>query len=280
MSTRLLITTCIALASTLPCPAGDDAPIDRITAAQQQHESDVLQYREELRTAITNKRKIAQEKGDLASLQRIDEEIAQFEKHNKLPQSVSTAAYSRKMALARSKLISAYQLAIKELTKSGDIETAKAVQGTLDRLKSADVHIPRDAVLRGGFAFKAFSDQLTWEEAEAKCMGLGGRLVRIESLEENEFVTNLAKDAELQAFWLDISDRQREGTWFRIDGSRQVFVNWDRDRNQPNNARGIEHHAVVLTKNGKWWDYPNAPRAYPELTGKQIPGFICQWDLE
>lgn len=89
-------------------------------------------------------------------MQLIDEEITQFEESHKRPKSGVTNAYCRKMDSAKSKLISVYQSAVKDLTKSGDIEQAKSVQATLDRLMSAKVAVPRDAIRNGHLRSKHF----------------------------------------------------------------------------------------------------------------------------
>ncbi|QDV70635.1 Lectin C-type domain protein [Rosistilla carotiformis] len=280
MPERITLTLCIALTSILVCCA-DDSLLDRVVAAEKNYTAEIEQYREELLDALASKREIAQKRGDLKSLQRIDDEITQFKEHQQLPKMVSVRAYSRKMSLAKSKMISAYEQTVTDLTKSGAIEQAKSVQAKLEQFVSGKAVIPHDAIRFGHLAYKVFPDQLTWEQARERCTGLGGTLPRISNNQENDFLTNLAKKANLSGFWLDISDHQREGTWIHTDGTSVIFTNWDKKNfHQPNNAMRVEHYAVSLTKlNGLWWDYPLDPKAYPNLTSSGRPGFICQWDL-
>ena len=283
MVARIVFSACILFLSALSCSAKEGATLDRISSAEKDYASGIARHRDELLAMLEKKREVAQKKGDLSALQMIEDEMEQFEKHGNLPKSVPTASYVRKMELSKAKLVSEYESVIKDLTKSGEIETAKAIQETLDRFKSGKAVVPHDAVRKGRFAYKVFLDRMTWDQAKMKCAEFGGRIARIDNKDENDFLTKVARDAKLPAIWLEISDSQSEGNWLHVDSSKLRFDHWDRASGQPNNAKGVEHHAVLLTdpvKDGRWWDYPNDPRAYPELSGKGLPGFVCQWVLD
>jgi hypothetical protein len=188
MIARIPFSACITLCSVLSFSPHEDTPLDLISAAETQYASSVARHKDELLTLLERKRVVAQQRGKLSDLQLIEQEIEQFDKHNKLPKSLSTEAYLRKMELARSKLVSEYESAIKDLTKSGDIEAAKSIQKTLDHIQVSKVLVPPDAVRKGRFAFKVFADRTTWDEAKAKCAQIGGRLASIDTKDNNDFL--------------------------------------------------------------------------------------------
>ena len=81
---------------------------------------------------------------------------------------------------------------------------------------------------------------MTWFEAKDHCKGEGGKLVEINSEEEN---AALVKEINRRGytnskmhFWIGLSDVDNEGDWRHAsNGLEPSYLNWDVDDGQPNN---------------------------------------------
>uniref|UniRef100_A0A803YH06 C-type lectin domain-containing protein n=1 Tax=Meleagris gallopavo TaxID=9103 RepID=A0A803YH06_MELGA len=60
------------------------------------------------------------------------------------------------------------------------------------------------------------TEQKSWIEARAACSMLGAQLAIVNSELENKFLANHIM--EIRAFWLGLSDMQKEGDWEWLDG--------------------------------------------------------------
>ncbi|KAM6978356.1 C-type lectin domain family 4 member E-like [Tautogolabrus adspersus] len=74
-----------------------------------------------------------------------------------------------------------------------------------------------------------------WEESRQDCRDRGADLVIVDSIEEQEFLTNNIK----RRTWIGLSDRDNEGTWKWTDGTPLTQAYWE--PGEPNNAGGKEH---------------------------------------
>ncbi|XP_051781950.1 killer cell lectin-like receptor subfamily G member 1 isoform X1 [Erpetoichthys calabaricus] len=63
------------------------------------------------------------------------------------------------------------------------------------------------------------SSELNWTESRDKCIRRGGRLVNIESLEEQKFLSNLYEviESEVMFYWIGGDDISKENTTTRMD---------------------------------------------------------------
>lgn len=85
-----------------------------------------------------------------------------------------------------------------------------------------------------GSCYKAFTAPETWNNAEAKCKRLGTQLVKIESAEENDFLTRTFLKAPEGTYWIGLSDQMIEGKWIWTDESLLgKYTNWG--KSNPNN---------------------------------------------
>ena len=122
--------------------------------------------------------------------------------------------------------------------------------------------------------FRLFANGRSWHESKSRCEDMGGRLVQVRSREENEFVTKLAKDANLDGVWIGGTDQANEGQWKWVDGSPLTYTNWSRVGNQPNNKNGVEHYLMIMIAldTGQWCDQPDTSVEWKNV------GYICEWD--
>lgn len=139
--------------------------------------------------------------------------------------------------------------------------------------------IPGDARTFNGHSYKFFPEQLSWKEAKARCESMGGRLVMVETLEENAFVASLVAEGGKVDAWIGATDEGSEGQWRWVDGHLMTWTNWHTDQKQPNNKGGVEHFGLMSnlklpsgkTMGWQWSDQPN------ESTQHQ-PGYVCEWE--
>jgi hypothetical protein len=104
----------------------------------------------------------------------------------------------------------------------------------------------------------------TWHVAQDLCASQGGHLVRLESLEEYEFVKALAAQSQSPEFWIDGSDEESEGVWVDSESEPLMYLPWG--PGQPDNGWECEHVAGLLQ--GELNDQLGGIRR----------AFICEWD--
>lgn len=109
--------------------------------------------------------------------------------------------------------------------------------------------VPADAIFFNGtwYAFPKETANLT--EATVKALKAGGRLLTIESAEENEFVAKHMHGVT----WLGIG--LKNGLWAKLDddGRNQKYFNWWTD--QPSRGRGETACSITPDGNGRWHDH-------------------------
>jgi hypothetical protein len=121
-----------------------------------------------------------------------------------------------------------------------------------------------------GHEYKYFPDVLSWKEARAKCVALGGDLVVIDSAEENWFVAQHIEAAGGIEAWFGATDQRVEGVWTTPTGARLSYTNWA--RGQPNNKGAGENFGVMIkSMNWAWSDQP-------DIAAQHRPGYVCEWE--
>lgn len=121
-----------------------------------------------------------------------------------------------------------------------------------------------------GHSFRLIEDpNITWEDAQAYCVSLGGHLATSTNIGKNSFLTRLSRNKRV---WLGATDKETEGVWKWVTGEDWDFTNWA--ENMPDNAGGDEHYLHLnFGFMGQWNDVSNDQKlAYNE-------GFICEWDF-
>ena len=129
---------------------------------------------------------------------------------------------------------------------------------------------------------------MTWFEAKDHCESEGGKLVEINSSEENTALVDEIKSKGYSNqnmnmnFWMGLTDLGNEGDWILASNSlKPPYTNWDIDTDQPNNGGGNEHCARIRTKpnsdSDTWSDLDcNSTRAaYSPLPSMHA---LCEFD--
>ena len=89
---------------------------------------------------------------------------------------------------------------------------------------------------------------MTWFAAKEHCARIGGKLVEIDSEEENTAlvveINRRGYTKKKMNFWLGLSDLETEGDWrLASNGLKPSYLNWA--FNQPNNKWGNENCARI-----------------------------------
>jgi Lectin C-type domain len=110
----------------------------------------------------------------------------------------------------------------------------------------------------------------TWTSSEAEAIALGGHLVTINDLGENQFLvfTFILNGHDTDPLWIGVNDAVSEGTYVWADGEPLSFTSWH--PGEPNNypeVPGGEDYGTInwhysggytTIAHGTWNDAPNA----------------------
>jgi formylglycine-generating enzyme required for sulfatase activity len=124
--------------------------------------------------------------------------------------------------------------------------------------------IPADAVEFAGHWYKGYEQGVIWRDAKAFCERQGGHLATITSKEENDFIAGLLPTKN-SYYWIGFTDEEQEGRWEWVTGEPVTFKVWA--EGEPNNAGGIENHAMLSPAGGTWIDKHEVPFF-----------FVCEWE--
>jgi len=96
--------------------------------------------------------------------------------------------------------------------------------------------------------FYRLTDSMTWTDAEAAAVSLGGHLVTINDAQENAWVASVF--IWYDYCWIGLSDAAEEGTWQWVSGQTPAYTNWD--SGQPDN--NWEEDYAEMWGGGMWND--------------------------
>lgn len=118
------------------------------------------------------------------------------------------------------------------------------------------------------------TSRVNWYAARRSCAAQGGRLVVLETEEENLAVGQLARPWFERAFWIGLSDRTTEGEWVWIDGSPLSYdTGWA--ANEPNNAGNGEDCAHSNWQDDGIWNDTRCGTREPYVCEFQGAGPEC-----
>ncbi|XP_038057140.1 lectin-like [Patiria miniata] len=113
---------------------------------------------------------------------------------------------------------------------------------------------PPEWQLWGSACYRLTSSKYNWEDAKTACQGMGGKMAAPRSLEELNFMAELARKVDSQyRAWIACNDRDVEGTW-ECDGQEggEPFLVWDDW--QPDNVGGDQDCAQISAYNNDRMD--------------------------
>lgn len=132
-------------------------------------------------------------------------------------------------------------------------------------------YIPYQSIEFDGKKYEFFDYSLTWEQAYNVCEQKGGHLVTIGSDKENDIIWNTINNSSIEKFWIGATDKITESNWEWITGEPIEYTNWNSE--EPNNSKGFENYAEIISYSGKWNDVYN----YANINSLKY-GFICEYE--
>ena len=102
--------------------------------------------------------------------------------------------------------------------------------------------------------FKVFIEEVPWFDARKSCTTIGGNLISIHSIEENNFVRQEISLISHSSAWIGLFNlNSTDHSYEWVDGSMVDFRNWG--DGEPNNANSGENCTeLVVASNGIWND--------------------------
>jgi hypothetical protein len=99
-----------------------------------------------------------------------------------------------------------------------------------------------------GHTYVRIVEPLTFAQARARAVAMGGYLVAINDAAENAFIVkhftpSVRNTAGCQYDWIGCSDEVDEGTWLWDSGEPCTYANWM--AGEPNNTHGQEHYGEI-----------------------------------
>jgi hypothetical protein len=148
-------------------------------------------------------------------------------------------------------------------------DSCVAPGGCVYKVKANAGTPPCDGTLIGGVCYKAFTNDLTWGNAQTACKNWGGNLATITSGNQAAVHTYASSVCTVgDAYAIGLSDAAAEGKYAWLDGSAYVYSNWN--AGEPNNSGDEDYVGVYVyagSGNGKWND----------TTGVYVYGcYMCQ----
>ncbi|XP_040178399.1 mannose-binding protein C-like [Rana temporaria] len=136
-----------------------------------------------------------------------------------------------------------------KLQMAGMDQRIKDLQSNLEKQGKA-LSFTKFIAVSGNKFYILNSVEATYSEAKTKCINDGAQLAVPRTLEENQAMFSLRKQANRNLF-MGINDLQKEGEFRDQSGEAIKYINWS--SGEPNNAFGDED-CVVMWEDGRWND--------------------------
>merc|ERR1711963_323527 len=123
-------------------------------------------------------------------------------------------------------------------------------------VNTASAQCAKDWLEHDGMCYGYNNTALSWQDAQAACMAIGGMLAEPRNAVEDFIIKGVAIDHQVDEIWLGASDTDLEQTWVWASDLTEVghgtFSDWN--RNQPDNAHGNEDCLAYSKTYGHWND--------------------------
>ena len=127
--------------------------------------------------------------------------------------------------------------------------------------------------------YRFFSENVSWNEAKARCAEEGGHLVTINDADEFAKVTAMAEERGIHVIWIGLHREAGMLVWEGDDLNAEYFYNWDQGEPSEFDGEIREDYVFIWDWTGRGWVYNdciNDPEGeYPESYRNQI-GFVCE----
>lgn len=163
--------------------------------------------------------------------------------------------------------VKVYRSVLADATKAGDFDQATKVKELLVAIENNTGvrERPKDLVKFKGHSYALIPQHLTWHLAVRYCEDMGGHLVCMADVDEEQFVAKLCQSSP-EVVWVGATDEAEEGKWQWVTGDPV-------DATQPSrwlidNGLSISHCLC----------YNLGKQAFEDEVGGFRCKFVCEWD--
>lgn len=124
-------------------------------------------------------------------------------------------------------------------------------------------------------------EDVTWDEAVARCEEMGGHLVTIKDEAEYNKVVDIMETSSAKFVWLG-SYRAEDGLWYYVTGERMTYAVWEVGEPSVTDSNGTPEDYAIMWKshNSGTWCYNDTSDPLGLLPGTYsgYTAYICQFD--
>lgn len=156
-----------------------------------------------------------------------------------------------------------------EATKAGDLDGATEIKGRIAAAESEGSirSKPNDLVKFAGHEYAIIDEKLTFYRAKRRCEEMGGHLVAIETLPEQEFVLSLCRARNQRiGCWIGVTNEDGHEKWVWVTGTTAAQAATWRQDDADLNAHA---HAMI------YWP---ATDGFDDANLGTRMGYVCEWD--
>lgn len=130
--------------------------------------------------------------------------------------------------------------------------------------------------------YEVHIEDVTWEQAKARCEELGGHLATVKSDAELQNVIAAVEAAGARYIWLG-AQRNADGEWYYVTGEPMSYGVWDTNEPSAYDGDGTPENYLLMWKSasrGIWCfnDTRNDPISVLPKTYSGRTAFVCQFD--
>lgn len=130
--------------------------------------------------------------------------------------------------------------------------------------------------------YEVLVEDVSWEEAKARCEELGGHLATVSGSRELNEIIALIEESGAKYIWLG-SYRGADGMWYNVTGEAMTFASWDNGEPSVKDTDGTPEDYLMMWYSadiGAWLynDMRNDPVSLlPGIFSGKV-AFVCQFD--
>lgn len=183
-----------------------------------------------------------------------------------------------------------------ELATNSEVDAEATETVEREAVPIINTNIPENAIVFNDHYYYGCSYGISWEEAESYCSSLGGHLISINSVEEQELALEIAKSVGKDNIWT--GGYYSNGRWLWSDSTDFTYTNWDSREvydnildetfvfEQPDNYSGDEYYIRFVSRgidypDNNWWANEGKWNDTAMNGDGDAPlssfGFICEW---
>ncbi len=130
--------------------------------------------------------------------------------------------------------------------------------------------------------YELFIEDVTWEQAKARCEEKGGHLATVRTEEQFEEIVALALSKDVRFVWLG-AYRASNGHWYYVTGDALTYTKWDQNEPSAMDLDGTREDYLLLwyRRTPEVWSYNdmrNDPISVARATYSGNLAYICEYN--